>query len=243
MSSKSPVRSCDDVDESVLSYAEIKALCARNPLIKERMDLDIEVARLKLLKSSYQNQRYRLEDSLLKYFPQKIKTIKNSIEGYENDIKRIENNTHLHDEGISPMFVGNKEYTNRGEAGTAIIEAGKKLKPADFVKIGEYRGFEMQIKYDLFGDSFEMTLKGTMSYRIDLGSDGAGNITRINNALKEIPDIIKDRQDELENLYAQIKNAEEELKNPFQYEEELNEKTQRLAFLDTQLNLDNKDSN
>ena len=121
MSSKSPVRSCDDVDESVLSYAEIKALCAGNPLIKERMDLDIEVSRLKLLKSSYQNQRYRLEDSLLKYFPQRIKEIKNSIEGYKNDIKRIENNTHLPNEGISPMIVGNKTYTNRSEAGTAII--------------------------------------------------------------------------------------------------------------------------
>ncbi len=243
MSSKSPVRSCDDVDESVLSYAEIKALCAGNPLIKERMDLDIEVARLKLLKSSYQNQRYRLEDNILKYFPQQIKRTKNYIEGYKSDIKRIESNTYLPDEGISPMIVGNTKYTNRSEAGTAIIEAGKKLKPADFVKIGEYRGFEMQIKYALFSDSFEMNLKGNMSYRIDLGSDGAGNITRINNALKEIPDIVKEKQGELEDLYAQIKNAEEELKNPFQYEEELNEKIQRLAFLDTQLNLDNKDSN
>ena len=207
------------------------------------MDLDIEVARLKLLKSSYQNQRYRLEDSLLKYFPQKIKIIKNSIEGYKNDIKKIENNTHFQEEGISPMIVGNMTYANRSEAGTALIEAGKKLKPTDFVKIGEYRGFELQIKYNLFSNSFEINLKGNMSYQIDLGSDGAGNITRINNVLKEIPDIIKNRQDELENLHIQIKNAEEELKNPFPYEEELKEKTKRLAFLDSQLNLDNNDSN
>ena len=227
MSSKSPVRSCDDVDESVLSYAEIKALCAGNPLIKERMDLDIEVARLKLLKSSYQNQRYRLEDNLLKYFPQKIKIIKNSIEGYENDIKRIENNTHLQDEGISPMIVGNVTYTNRSEAGTALIEAAKKLKPADFIKIGEYRGFEMQIKYNLFDGSFETKLKGNMSYGTNLGSDGAGNITRINNTLEEIPELIKLAQAELENLYIQAKNAEDELKNPFKYEKELNEKIQR----------------
>ena len=215
-------------------------ISAGNPLIKERMDLDIEVARLKLLKSSYQNQRYRLEDNILKYFPQQIKRTKNYIEGYKSDIKRIESNTHLPDEGIYPMIVVNTEYKNRSEAGTAIIEAGKKLKPADFVKIGEYRGFEMQIKYT---DSFEMNLKGNMSYRIDLGSDGAGNITSINNALKEIPDIVKEKQGEFDDLYVQIKNAEEELKNPFQYEEELNEKIQRLAFLDTQLNIDSKDSN
>lgn len=242
MSSKSPVRSCDDVDEQVLSYAEIKALCAGNPLIKERMDLDIEVARLKLLKSSYQNQRYRLEDNILKYFPKEIEKIKGYIAGYENDIKRIESNTHLPDEGISPMLVGNITYTNRGEAGTAVIEAGKTLKCTDFVKIGEYRGFDMQIKYSLFSDEFEIKLKGNMSYSTVLGDDGAGNITRINNVLKEIPNRIKNAQTELENLYTQRKNAEEELKNPFQYEDELNEKIQRLAFLDKELNLDNKNS-
>ncbi len=239
MSSKSPVRSCENVDEAALSYAEIKALCAGNPAIREKMDLDIDVSRLKLLKSEYQNQHYRLEDNILKFFPKEIEKTKGCIAGYENDIKRIESNTNLPEEGISPMKVGNKVYTNRNEAGEAIIEACKQLKNAEPIKIGEYRGFDMQIDYDSFHNQFEMTLKGNMRYTTVLGSDGAGNITRINNALNEMPERLNALKEKLENLYAQIKNAEEELKTPFQYEDELNDKIKRLALLDAQLNIDN----
>ncbi len=239
MSSKSPVRSCEDVDEAALSYAEIKALCAGNPAIREKMDLDIDVSRLKLLKSDYQNQHYRLEDNILKFFPKEIEKTKGYIMGYENDIKRIESNTNLPEEGISPMKVGNKVYTNRSEAGEAIIEACKQLKNSEPIKIGEYRGFDMQIDYDSFHNQFEMTLKGNMRYTTVLGSDEAGNITRINNALNEMPERLNALREKLENLYTQIKNAEEELKTPFQYEDELNDKIKRLALLDAQLNIDN----
>lgn len=239
MSSKSPVRSCEDVDETALSYAEIKALCAGSPLIKEKMDLDIEVARLKILKAEYQNQRYHLEDNIFKKFPIEIKKTKEHILGLQNDIDRIETNTHLTEEGISPMIINGVLYTNRIEAGEAIIRACKETKSLEPSKVGEYRGFGLYLSLDKYMKSYEIILKGSISYNISLGDDPSGNISRINNVLHEIPDKLKSLQVDLDNLYKQLKNSEEELKNPFLYEDELNIKSERLAVLDVELNMDN----
>jgi hypothetical protein len=181
MTSKSPVRVCDDVDEQELSYAEIKALCAGNPHIKEKMNLDIEVAKLKLLKSEHQSQHYRLQDDLLKNFPKKIEAAKGHIEGFKADMARLEINTHRTEEGISPMTIGTNTYTDRGEAGAALLEACKGITTTDAVKIGSYRGFDMLISFDSFNKVFNCSMKGSMTHTTALGNDSFGNITRINN--------------------------------------------------------------
>jgi hypothetical protein len=238
MTSKSPVRSCEDVDEQALSYAEIKALCAGNPLIKEKMQLDIDVAKLKLLQSEHRNQQYGLQDNLMTHFPKQIETHKGYIEGFKADISRLETNTHKTEEGISPMTIGGKTYTDRGEAGAALLEACKSITTTEAAKIGKYRGFDILISFNTLHQRFDCDLKGSMTHSAELGTDSFGNITRINNAFDKIPQRLRSVEAKLQTLNEQVVNAQAELEKPFPLEAELSEKSARLAELDAELNVD-----
>lgn len=236
MTSKSPVRSCEDVDEAALSYAEIKALCAGNPKIKEKMDLDIEVSRLKLLRASHQSNQYRLEDNLLKYFPENIEKNKGFIRGFEQDLKFL--GEHTPAEGVFlPMVIKGDTLTDKDNAGAALLEACKEVKGKDPVEIGSYRGFAMHLSYDGFYNEFQLTLKGAMSHTAKLGMDARGNLTRIDNALSAMPDRLKSVTDQLDNLYKQQAAAKSEVGKPFPQEQELKDKMSRLAALDAELNM------
>lgn len=237
MTSKSPVRSCDDVDEQALSYAEIKALCAGNPMIKEKMDLDIEVARLKVLKADHQSQQYRLEDNLLKYFPAEIEKQNGYINGFEADIRTVQNNPQIAD-GFCGLEINGKVYTEKNEAGEAIIAMCKTMKDREPKPIGSYRGFQMELSYDSFRQEFEIMLKGAMSHRVALGTDARGNITRLDNGFNAIPERLEYAKTQLENLHKQKEAAKLELGKPFPQEDELSAKSQRLAELDAALNMD-----
>ena len=237
MTSKSPVRSCDDVDEQALSYAEIKALCAGNPLIKEKMDLDIDVARLKVLKADHQSQQYRMEDKLLKYFPAEIEKQAGYIHGFEADIKTVEAHPQI-SEGFCGMEIMGKHYAEKADAGEIILAACKETKGADPVLLGSYRGFQMELSYDSFRSEFDIVLKGAMSHRVALGTDARGNITRLDNALSGIPERLERANEQLTNLYNQQEAAKAELGKPFPQEAELVAKSQRLAELDAALNME-----
>jgi len=238
MTSKSPVRSCDDVDEDALSYAEIKALCAGNPNIKEKMQLDIEVAKLKLLKADHQSQQYRLQDDLLTNFPKRIEAAKAHIQNFLSDMSRLETNTHKSEEGISPMIIGSKSYTDRGQAGAALLEVCKNIHSTDRTNIGSYRGFDMLMSFDSMDKEFKIEMKGSMTHTAILGDDSYGNITRINNAFDKIPQRLEAVEAQLQTLYDQVENAKIELNKPFSLDEEFAEKTTRLAELDALLNMD-----
>ena len=229
MTSKSPVRSCDDVDEQALSYAEIKALCAGNPLIKEKMDLDIDVARLKVLKADHQSQQYRMEDKLLKYFPAEIEKQTGYIHGFEADIKTVEAHSQIAD-GFCGMEIMGKAYTEKADAGEILLAACKDSKSADPVPLGSYRGFQMELSFDSFRNEFDVTLKGAVSHRVALGTDARGNITRLDNALAGIPERLERANEQLNNLYNQ-------------QEAELTAKSQRLAELDAALNMEDSAEN
>ena len=237
MTSKSPVRSCDDVDEQALSYAEIKALCAGNPLIKEKMDLDIDVARLKVLKADHQSQQYRMEDKLLKYFPAEIEKQTGYIHGFEADIKIVEAHPQI-SEGFCGMEIMGRHYAEKADAGEIILAACKETKSADPVPLGSYRGFQMELSYDSFRSEFDIVLKGAMSHRVALGTDARGNITRLDNALSGIPERLERANEQLTNLYNQQEAAKAELGKPFPQEAELAAKSQRLAELDAALNME-----
>ena len=242
MTSKSPVRSCEDIDEAALSYAEIKALCAGNPLIKEKMDLDIEVARLKLLKANHQSTKYRLEDNLLKHFPESIERHKGYIKGFEQDIVTLTDHTPkvLQGEPSKDDFkitIKGDTLTDKDNAGAAILEACKEIKNSDPMEIGCYKGFTMYLSYAAFGNEHTLTLKGAMSHTAKLGLDAKGNLTRIDNALNNMPQRLQSVQKELENLYNQQAAAKLEVQKPFMQEQELKEKTARLAVLDKVLNM------
>ena len=238
MTSKSPVRSCDDVDGDALSYAEIKALCAGNPHIKEKMNLDIDVAKLRLLKSEHQSNQYRLQDDLLRHFPQRIEKAKADIAGLHSDISRLEINTHTSEEGISPMTVGDTVYTDRGKAGAAILETCKSIDTTSGVKRGSYRGFDMLVSFDIMNKEFVCSMKGSMTHTTTLGNDSFGNITRINNAFEKIPQRLQSAEVYLQTLGEQMENAKTELDKPFAFESELAEKSERLAELDSILNME-----
>ena len=241
MTSKSPVRSCDDVDEQALSYAEIKALCAGNPLIREKMDLDVEVARLKVLKADHQSKQYRLEDQLLKYFPAEIERNKGYIAGFQKDLEIAAAHPLQKDDFVG-MEVKGKQYSDKEVAGEAILAACREYKGNDSaVPIGSYRGFTMELTYDSFRKDFEIILKGNMSHRATLGTDTRGNITRLDNCLAAMPDRLQRVQDTLENLYNQQAAAKEEAGKSFPQEAELKEKSARLAELDAALNMDERD--
>ena len=235
MTSQSPVRSCDDVDEQALSYAEIKALCAGNPLIKEKMDLDIDVARLKVLKADHQSQQYRMEDKLLKYFPVEIEKQTSYIHGFEANMKTVEAHPQIA-EGFCGMEIMGKAYTEKADAGEILLAACKDTKSADPVPLGSYRGFQMELSFDSFRNEFDVTLKGAVSHRVALGTDARGNITRLDNALAGIPERLERANEQLNNLYNQQEAAKAEVGKPFPQEAELTAKSQRLAELDAALN-------
>ena len=236
MTSKSPVRSCEDVDETALSFAEIKALCAGDPRIKERMDLDVEVSRLKLLKADHQSKQFRLEDMLLKTFPQKIEENKGYIRGFENDLKMLEQYP-LPNEGFVGMEVRGDVLTEKDNAGAALLDAVYDVKTTEPVDIGHYRGFTMQAALTAFGQ-YSLTLQGEMSHTFELGSDPRGNLIRLENAIERIPERMKAVQAQLDNYIAQQEAAKEELGKPFPQEQELKDKSARLVELDMGLNLD-----
>ena len=237
MTSKSPVRSCDDVDEQALSYAEIKALFAGNPLIKENMDLDIDVARLKVLKADHQSQQYRMEDKLLKYFPAEIEKQTGYIHGFEADIKTVEAHPQI-SEGFCGMDIRGKHYAEKADAGEWILAACKEVKGSDPVPLGSYRGFQMELSFDSFRHEYDITLKGSMSHRVALGTDARGNITRLDNALAGITERLERANEQLTNLYNQQEATKGELGKPFPQEAELMAKSQRLAELDAALNME-----
>ena len=239
MTSKSPVRSCDDVDETALSFAEIKALCAGDPRIKERMDLDVDVSRLKLLKADHQSKQYRLEDQLLKTFPEEIEKNKGFIAGLEADMKTLAEHPHPED-GFAGMEVRGDTLTDKENAGAALLDACKEVKGADPVPVGSYRGFAMSVQFDAWKQEYTLLLKGQMTHRATLGTDPRGNLTRIDNALAQMPQRLEAAKAQMDNLYQQQAAAKEEVGKPFLYEEELKSKNARLVELDTLLNIDGK---
>ena len=239
MTSKSPVRSCEDIDEAALSYAEIKALCAGDERIREKMDLDVDVARLRLMKANHQSQQYRLEDNILRHFPAQIEENKGFLSGFEADMKTLEAHPHPKD-GFAGMEVKGDFLTDKDNAGAAILEAFKDAKGLEPVPIGSYRGFSMSLTVENFGKDFILTLKGKMSHRVELGKDARGNLVRIDNALAQMPERYKTVQGRLENVQAQLATAKAELGKPFPQETELKEKSARLAELNAELNIDDR---
>lgn len=239
MTSKSPVRACDDIDETALSYAEIKALCAGDERIKEKMDLDVDVARLKLMKANHQSQQYRLEDNLLRYFPEQIEQNKGYIAGFEADMKTLAEYPHPAD-GFSGMTVRGDVLTDKENAGAALVDAFKEVKGLDSIPVGSYRGFQMSLTLEDFGRDYVLTLKGQMTHRVTLGKDPRGNLTRIDNALNGMADRLATVQSRLESLYSQMETAKAELGKPFPQEDELRVKSARLAELNIALNIDDK---
>ncbi len=237
MTSKSPVRSCDDVDETALSFAEIKALCAGDPRIKEKMDLDIEVSKLKLMKAGHQSRQFRLEDQILKEFPAEIEQCKGYIEGFKQDLQTLSEHP-LPEEGFVGMTVRGDYLTDKENAGAALIDALKDAKIFESVNIGEYRGMQMYLSIEDFGKNHILTLKGRMSHRVELGKDPKGNLIRIENALNGITERLKSTETRLETLENQMADAKAELGKPFEREEELQQKSARLNELNIELNMD-----
>ena len=240
MTSKSPVRACEDVDDTALSYAEIKALATGNEYIKEKMDLDVQVSKLKLLKANHTSQIYRLESDIAKRYPVQITALKEKIAGMRVDadvVKRID----LQDNDHFAMTVGGKLYTDKKEAGVALISAASGLKSVKSAgQIGEYHGFALSSEYNFLSNTYTMTIKGKCSYKIEFGKDTLGNIQRIHNALSAIEKKLADTEQNLETVQQQLKTAQEEVQKPFPKEAELSEKMERLAELNAMLNMDEK---
>ena len=239
MTSKAPVRSCEDVDEAALSYAEIKALCAGDPRIKERMELDVDVAKLKVMRADHQSKQFRLEDRLLKYFPEQIRECESEIAGLEIDLNTLAEHPEP-ENGFAGMVIHGKSYSSAKKAGTAILEACQEI--TDFeappVEIGSYRGFKLILSLNIFGH--HMTLQGARSYKTDLGGDLRGNITRLDNTLDRLPQFLDEAGARLKDLRQQAEAARAEAGKPFPREEELRRKSARLVELDAQLNLNNR---
>jgi len=251
MTSKSPARSCEDVDETALSYAEIKALCAGNPLIAEKMNLDVEVAKLRMIKSDFQSQKHRLEDDLLQRYPRQITAINERIAGIERDIALYnDENAKGADiqEGISGvvsvaakfhgMTIKGITYSEKEPAANALLEACKTVTSMEEVNIGSYMGFHMSLSFDSYHKNYSLLLRGSMTYHTDLGADAFGNITRINNVLDGLPKRLEGAKSQLENMYSQQEAAKLELQKPFALADELAEKEARLTQLNAELNID-----
>ncbi|MGJ0683421.1 DEAD/DEAH box helicase family protein [Flavonifractor plautii] len=242
MTSKSPVRSCEDIDETALSYAEIKALCTGNPHIKEKMDLDIDVQRLRLLKANHLSQRYALEDQIIKELPQQIAKYEQYIEGYLSDMDRLKENTHPNEDGFSPMEVEGTVYTDKKAAGSAILAACKAMTSPEPVPLGQYRGFSMDLSFASLTREFKVTLKGALYYTTNLGTDVFGNILRLDNLLESMEERINTCREQLENTRMQLENAKLEVDKPFPQEDELKRKSARLDELNILLNMDKRES-
>ena len=239
MTSKSPVRSCDDIDETALSYAEIKALCAGDDRIREKMDLDVDVARLKLMKANHQSQQFRLEDNILRHFPEQIEQNKGFIAGFQADLATLAAHPHPKD-GFAGMEVRGDLLTDKENAGAALVDAMKEVKGLEPVAIGSYRGFQMSLTLEDFGKQYILTLKGRMSHRVELGKDPRGNLVRIDNVLSGMDGRLARVQEKLDALYVQLETAKAELGKPFPQEQELREKSARLAQLNIELNIDDR---
>ena len=241
MTSKSPMRSCDDVDEQALSYAEVKALCAGDPRIREKMDLDVQVAKLKVLRSDYQNQKYRLEDKLLKHYPEEIQKAKNRIAALKNDAQIAD--AHPQDkENFCGMTIKGMVFDEKKAAGERLMLACKEMPNADMMLLGTYRGFELNIRFDSFKNEHQIVLRGELSYPVPLGDDPRGNIVRLDNAIGNYADRIADADAALDSLEQQKQAAEVEIAKPFAQEEELQTKSARLAELDALLNMEHQSS-
>ena len=241
MTSKSPMRSCDDVDEQALSYAEVKALCAGDPRIREKMNLDVQVAKLKVLRSDYQNQKYRLEDKLLKHYPEEIQKAKNRIAALKNDAQIAD--AHPQDkENFCGMTIKGMVFDEKKAAGERLMLACKEMPNADMMLLGTYRGFELNIRFDSFKNEHQIVLRGELSYPVPLGGDPRGNIVRLDNAIGNFADRIADADAALDSLEQQKQAAEVEIAKPFAQEEELQTKSARLAELDALLNMEHQSS-
>ena len=240
MTSKSPVRSCEDVDEAALTYAEVKALATGNPYIKEKMDLDIQVSRLKLMKANHTSQIYRLEDNIAKNYPKQIEILQERIRGFQTDMETVRKNLPADKDNFS-MKVGNRIFTDKKEAGTAILAMCQEMDSLQqTVEIGEYAGMKMKVTFDSFNRKFVMSLKGELSHNFELGSDAFGNITRLHNVLDGMAGKLSEAETTLNNVTHQLETAKMEVQKPFPAEEELKEKMERLAELDALLNMDEK---
>ena len=240
MTSKSPVRSCEDVDEAALTYAEVKALATGNPYIKEKMDLDIQVSRLKLMKANHTSQIYRLEDNIAKNYPKQIEVLQERIRGFQTDMETVRKNLPADKDNFF-MKVGNRIFTDKKEAGTAILAMCQEMDSLQqMVEIGEYAGMKMKVTFDSFNRKFVMSLKGELSHNFELGSDAFGNITRLHNVLDGMAGKLSEAETKLNNVTHQLETAKMEVQKPFSAEEELKEKMERLAELDALLNMDEK---
>ena len=242
MTSKSPVRSAEDIDETALSYAEIKALCSGNPHIKEKMDLDIEVQKLKLLRSNHMSQRYALEDQLIRKFPKEIASMHQWIDGLESDMALLKDKTQPNADGFCPMVIDGQTYTEKKAAGTALLEACNALTSADPVPLGSYRGFRLTLCFDSFEKLFKISMQGTLTYKVGLGTDVFGNIQRMDNLLESMPTRQLDYKEKLKNLEIQVEIAKQEVEKPFPREEELKAKSARLDQMNILLNMDKREN-
>lgn len=241
MTSKAPVRSCEDVDEAALSYAEVKALATGNPAVKEKMALDVDVAKLKLLKANHMNNQYRLEDDIARNFPQQIAKLTEIIDSYKADIAHFSEYKITDPEQFS-MEISGKVFTEKKEAGAALLAVCKEIKSVDAaMDIGSYQGFNMRIQFDSWSKEFILSVKHESVAKVRLGADALGNITRINNLLESYPEKLAEAEQRLETVQEQMTNAKEEVGKPFPKEEELNQKLERLSELNALLNMDERE--
>ena len=242
MTSKSPVRSCEDVDATALSYAEIKMLAADNPHIKEKMDLDIQVQKLRLLKSNYLSEKYELEDKIIKYYPKTIAQTKETIAGLDKDISLAKEHPKPLDDTFVGIEVKGVSYSEKAEGGQRIIDACKEMTSPDPIPLGKYRGFDLELSFEPFEKAYQVKIKGSLSRSISLGTDAIGNITRIDNAIEKFPERLEAKKQELSTLEQQFATAKAEVEKPFDKEEELTEKTNRLNVLNGLLNVDKREN-
>ncbi len=242
MTSKSPVRSAEDIDETALSYAEIKMLATGNPYIKEKMDLDIQVQKLRLLKSNYLTEKYSLEDKIIKFYPAEIARLSDTIAGLKQDIERVNEHPKPADETFIGMQVKGVFFSEKADAGQAILDACKAMTSPDPVSLGEYRGFKMELYFESMSREYRVKLKGNLSYPVTLGSDIHGNITRLDNALEGLSKRLEMTEQQLDNTKKQLETAKKDVEKPFNQEDELTAKTARLAELDALLNVDKKEN-
>jgi hypothetical protein len=240
MTSKLPVRSAEDVDETALSYAEIKALATGNPLIIEKCQLEMDVGKLKILHASHLSQKYSLEDKILKEYPREIKRLNERIEGYAADIAAVTKNTPDDKNVFPPMVIDGKTFTEKGKAGMAILEACKNMQSPDPIPLGVYRGFPMELSFDSYGKQYRLVLQGQLSHDVTLGMDTHGNITRIDNALVAMVSKRENCEKGLADVNVQLETAKGEQDRPFPQEQEYAEKSARLKEVDILLNMDEK---
>ena len=241
MTSKSPVRSAEDVDEQALSYAEIKALASGNPLIKEKMDLDIEVTKLKLLKSSHLSQRYSMEDAISKTFPKSIAETQERLAGYGADIAAVKAHTAPNEDGFSPMTLAGKVYTEKKAAGAELLLLCQNMLTPEAMQIGSYRGLTLELSFDSFSQEYRLTMIGQLRHVVTLGTDVFGNIQRMDNLLESLPLKEQACREKLSDLHNQLETARVEVLKPFPREEELQTKLARLEKLNALLNMDKRE--